>query len=223
MVVVAVVHTGRSGDRQRAVLVLCYLVFGFWNFYLDENCFGVCFCWFVLVFSIGLESAKNQNLPVPLLSWPPSRETYSPLAWFISKITLGGKNTQSCHPSSASVGQMFVYRVDTSESVLRLFPRALRDTSDKASTKELVDQYWFLSEGRGVRSFCFPVPVGHQKIYIGTRRLILIPVRTSGSQVFLLFWASWHTEKDARHSETIACLLSRPDRKRLMFVRVWLD
>ena len=33
VVVVAVVHTGRSGDRQRAVSVLCLLVFGFWNFF----------------------------------------------------------------------------------------------------------------------------------------------------------------------------------------------
>ena len=115
----------------------------------------------------------------------------SPPAWFTSKITLGGTNTQSYHPSSASVGHIFGSRVDTSESVPRLFPRHFGDG-----------------------------------LFAGTRRLILIPITTSErsrGQVFLLFWASWHTEKDARHSETIACLLSGPDRKRLMFVRVWLD
>ena len=43
LVVVAVVHTGRSEDRQQAVSVLCFLVFGFWKYFLDENFFGVCF------------------------------------------------------------------------------------------------------------------------------------------------------------------------------------
>ena len=36
VVVVAVVHTDRSGDRQRAVLVLCFLVFGVWKFFWDD-------------------------------------------------------------------------------------------------------------------------------------------------------------------------------------------
>ena len=84
VVVVAVVHAGRSGDRRRAVLVLCFLVFGFWCLVLGlgQNFFLMKTFWFlVLVFGIGvwywvgvskkkvgsLESSP-QNLFVPLLS-----------------------------------------------------------------------------------------------------------------------------------------------------------
>ena len=62
VVVVAVVYAGCSGDRRRAVLVLCFLVFGFWCLVLGlgqqknyKLFFRMKTFWFlVFVFGIGV-------------------------------------------------------------------------------------------------------------------------------------------------------------------------
>ena len=75
VVVVAVVHTGRSGDRQRAVSVLCFLVFGFWCLVLGLV--------LVLVFGIGVWYWVGVSKKITKIYLSPSflaksRETFVP-------------------------------------------------------------------------------------------------------------------------------------------------